>query len=188
MTCISAKHALQLGKSPLKYIRFKIIFLHDTVPKRSFRPFQAQSVPPSRHAPNWHPTVRHSPTCSIPFDKSPVAKRYPTVFRVQRVHDRKGLRQGDSIVGKHGPRVKAIEIIPTGDKWDLDVDDPMTVAGLLADDLAVMIKGPDGRYYMKAGSICVPGSFLPLSTIHDMLNFALGRLLEDRRQDRSPTR
>ncbi|KAF8525830.1 hypothetical protein BU17DRAFT_41493 [Hysterangium stoloniferum] len=85
-----------------------------------------------------------------------LAKRYPNVFRVE-----------------HAGRVKIIEILPTGDRWDLDVDDPMTVAGLLADDLAIMIEGPDGLYYMQAGSICVPGIWrivdkigLPLAEIH----------------------
>ncbi|KIJ52601.1 hypothetical protein M422DRAFT_65033 [Sphaerobolus stellatus SS14] len=102
-----------------------------------------------------------------------LAKRYPSVFRVHRVYDKGGLGQGDSIAGKDGGRVKTVEIIPTGDKWDLDVDDPMTVAGLLADDLAVMMEGPDGLYYLRAGSICVPGSWrivdkigLPLEEIH----------------------
>lgn len=86
-----------------------------------------------------------------------MAHQYPSVFRVERVHDSGGLGCGDSIVGQNGGRVKSIQIIPTGDKWDLDHEDPMTVAGLLADDLAVMIEGSDGLYYMQAGSICVPG-------------------------------
>lgn len=89
-----------------------------------------------------------------------VSHRYPSVFRVERVHDSGGLGCGDSIVGQDGGRVKSVEIIPTGDKWDLDHEDPMTVAGLLADDLAVMIEGVDGLYYMQAGSICVPGKLL----------------------------
>lgn len=63
-------------------------------------------------------------------------------------------------MGRKGGRVKCIEILPTGDKWDLDVDDAMEVAGLLADDIAVMVEGVDGRYYMRAGSICVPGAFV----------------------------
>ncbi|KAF8529810.1 hypothetical protein JB92DRAFT_2695822 [Gautieria morchelliformis] len=90
-----------------------------------------------------------------------LAKRYPQVFRVHRV------------MGNEGGRVKAVEILPTGDKWDLDVHDPMTVAGLLADDIAIMVEGDDGQYYMRAGSICVPGSWrlvdkigLPLADIH----------------------
>jgi len=109
-----------------------------------------------------------------------VAKRYPAVFRVQRAHDKGGLGQGDSIVGKSEGRVKTIEIIPTGDKWDLDVDDPMTVAGLLADDLGVMMEGSDGRYYLQAGSICVPGkSFTGM--FFSSMNFR--RFLENCRQD-----
>lgn len=74
-----------------------------------------------------------------------------------RAFDGGGLGEGDSIVGKHGGRVKIIEILPSGDRWDLDVDDPMFVAGMLAEDLAIMMEGPDGQYYFKAGAICVPG-------------------------------
>ncbi|KAF8588266.1 hypothetical protein K439DRAFT_1645571 [Ramaria rubella] len=102
-----------------------------------------------------------------------LAKRYPHIFKVTRVHDRGGLGGGDSIVGKEGGRVKTVEILPTGDKWDLDVDDPMTIAGLLAEDLAIMVEGGDGQYYLRAGAICVPGFWrledkigLPLKDIH----------------------
>lgn len=79
------------------------------------------------------------------------------MIKVTRVHDRGGLGEGDSIVGKDGGRVKTVEILPTGDKWDLDVDDPMLVAGLLAEDLAIMVEGSDGQYYLRAGAICIPG-------------------------------
>ncbi|KAF8529912.1 hypothetical protein JB92DRAFT_3106604 [Gautieria morchelliformis] len=102
-----------------------------------------------------------------------LAKRYPQMFRVTRVHDQGGLGEGDSIVGKYGGRVKTVEILPTGDKWDLDVDDPMLVAGLLAEDLAIMVEGSDGQYYLRAGAICIPGFWrledkigLPLKDIH----------------------
>jgi Haem-dependent oxidative N-demethylase, alpha subunit-like len=83
------------------------------------------------------------------------------MFRVTRVHDQGGLGEGDSIVGKYGGRVKTVEILPTGDKWDLDVDDPMLVAGLLAEDLAIMVEGSDGQYYLRAGAICIPGQWTP---------------------------
>lgn len=79
------------------------------------------------------------------------------MFRVTRVHDHGGLGEGDSIVGKDGGRVKTVEILPTGDKWDLDVDDPMLVGGLLAEDLAIMVEGSDGQYYLRAAAICIPG-------------------------------
>ncbi|GJJ08284.1 hypothetical protein Clacol_002494 [Clathrus columnatus] len=120
-----------------------------------------------------------------------LAHRYPSVFRVERAYDSGGLGCGDSLVGPNGGRVKTIEIIPTGDKWDLDHDDPMIVAGLLADDLAIMMEGEDGLYYMQAGSICVPGSWrledkigLPLAEIHlrgnvykykEVLEFSMNR-------------
>jgi len=102
-----------------------------------------------------------------------LAARYPQVFKVTRVMDKGGLGGGDSIVGSDGPRVKTVEIVPTGDKWDLDVDDPMLVAGLLAEDLAIMVEGADGQYYLRAGAICIPGFWrledklgLPLKEIH----------------------
>ncbi|KIJ52467.1 hypothetical protein M422DRAFT_223007 [Sphaerobolus stellatus SS14] len=102
-----------------------------------------------------------------------LAKRYPKVIRVTRTHDEGGLGDGDSISGKNAGRVKTVEIIPTGDKWDLDVDDPMHVVGMLAEDLAIMMEGPDGQYYLKAAAICIPGFWrledkigLPLKEIH----------------------
>lgn len=102
-----------------------------------------------------------------------LAKRYPQVFRVTRAYDGKGLAEGDSIVGKDGGRVKTVEVIPVGDVWDLDQDDPMLVANLLSEDLAIMMEGPDGQYYLQAGAICVPGFWrledkigLPLKEIH----------------------
>ncbi|GJJ08191.1 hypothetical protein Clacol_002399 [Clathrus columnatus] len=93
-----------------------------------------------------------------------LAKRYPQVFRVTRVHDNGGLGEGDSIVGKGGGRIKTVEVIPVGDIWDLDKDDPMLVAGLLSEDLGIMIEGSDGQYYLRAGSICVPGEGIPNSS------------------------
>jgi len=31
------------------------------------------------------------------------------------------------------------------------------------DDLAIMIEGTDGRYYLQAGAVLIPGPFLPFS-------------------------
>jgi len=105
------------------------------------------------------------------------------VIRITRIHDDEGLGGGDSIAGVNGGRVKTVEIIPTGDKWDLDVDDPMYVAGMLSEDLAIMMEGPDGQYYLKAASICVPGKFGQKNMLFDgSLNRSF-RLLEARRQD-----
>lgn len=103
-----------------------------------------------------------------------MAKRYPHTFRVQRVSDNGGLGESDSIAGKGAGRIKTIEILPTGDIWDLDIDDPMTVAGLLADDIAIMIEGADGQYYMRAGSICVPGALVSLFGFFGKCNRILG--------------
>lgn len=114
-----------------------------------------------------------------------MAKRYPQVFRVTRAYDGKGLAEGDSIVGKNGGRVKTVEVIPVGDVWDLDKDDPMLVANLLSEDLAIMMEGPDGQYYLQAGAICVPGKTHILSELIVQLTCKCIRLLEIRRQDRS---
>jgi len=70
--------------------------------------------------------------------------------------------------------IHRITITPLGITYDLSVEDPMSVAGLLIqDDLALMLEGSDGRYYFQAGTICLPGSWrltdkigLPLEEIH----------------------
>jgi hypothetical protein len=47
-------------------------------------------------------------------------------------------------------------------------DDGATLLLLFAffsiqDDLAIMIEGVDGRYYLQAGAVLIPGLFLPFS-------------------------
>lgn len=56
-----------------------------------------------------------------------------------------------------------------GDVWDLDKDDPMLIAGLISEDLAIMMEGPDEQYYLRAGAICVPGRYISNSFISGKL-------------------
>jgi Protein of unknown function (DUF3445) len=74
--------------------------------------------------------------------------RYPNLFRIERVLDGvEGDKKvpaggGDSFSGQQVGRVKTVELLSTGEKWDLARDDPMLVAGLLQmDDLAIMVEG-----------------------------------------------
>jgi alpha-1,2-mannosyltransferase len=86
-----------------------------------------------------------------------VTKRYPTLFRYA------------------GQKEEAIEVIPTGEVYPiLNCDNPMKYAALLVqDDLAIMMEGPDGLYYLRAGAICLAGFWriedkfgMPLEQIH----------------------
>lgn len=72
---------------------------------------------------------------------------------------------------------QGIDILETGEKLRTTepmLEDPMLVAAKLTqDDLAVMIEGEDGNYYLKAGAIMLAGFWrlkdkvnLPLSAIH----------------------
>ncbi|CAF1038714.1 unnamed protein product [Rotaria magnacalcarata] len=69
---------------------------------------------------------------------------------------------------------KQIRIKATGEIYPIKSDDPLKYASLLIqDDLAIMIEGSDGQYYLKAGSITIPGFWrlrdkfnMPLAQIH----------------------
>ncbi|TFK56026.1 hypothetical protein OE88DRAFT_694681 [Heliocybe sulcata] len=96
-------------------------------------------------------------------------RRYPTTYNVER-----GSKHDEGF-GWYGlPQIRTITIVPIGVTYDLDTEDPMTVAALLIqDDLALMVEGSDGRYYFQAGAILLPGFWrmedkigLPLEDIH----------------------
>lgn len=98
-----------------------------------------------------------------------LSRRYPSVYAVERHQP----SLGD--FGWYGDgQIKTVTILPLGVTYNLDEEDSMKVAGLLApDDLALMLSGPDGKHYLQAGSICLAGSWrledkigLPLSAIH----------------------
>ncbi|GAA5848877.1 hypothetical protein JCM8547_006375 [Rhodosporidiobolus lusitaniae] len=97
-----------------------------------------------------------------------LSTRYPALFSVTRTPyvDGKEETYGDSIVGKEGGAVVAVENKVTGEKWDfMKIEEregrewnPMAVAGLLLqDDLAVMVEDEQGHYRFQAGSICTAG-------------------------------
>lgn len=70
-----------------------------------------------------------------------LTKRYPSLFRYT------------SETGE------AIQVLETGEVYPiLNSPDPMKYAALLVqDDLAIMMEGPDGLYYLRAGAICLAG-------------------------------
>lgn len=83
--------------------------------------------------------------------------RYPTLFKRTEI---------------------GIEIIPTGESFDTTSrplpENPMVIVSkLLQDDVAIMIEGKDGLYYLKAGAILLAGFWrlkdkinMPLYEIH----------------------
>lgn len=84
--------------------------------------------------------------------------RYPGVYRATR----------------RGGEIVAIEVLPVGVTHDLEAEDPIVVAAMLTqDDIAIVIEGTDGQYYLQAGAILLPGFWrledkagLPLDAIH----------------------
>ncbi|KAF8913576.1 hypothetical protein CPB85DRAFT_555710 [Mucidula mucida] len=71
-----------------------------------------------------------------------LSRRYPKIYSVER-------RLG---------RIRRITMIPVNATYDLEEEDPMTVAGLLIqDDIALLLEGNDGVYYIRAGAIILPG-------------------------------
>jgi Protein of unknown function (DUF3445) len=86
-----------------------------------------------------------------------LTKRYPSLFRFTNEKE------------------EAIEVLATGEVYPiLNSDDPFKYSALLVqDDLAIMMEGPDGLYYLRAGAICLAGFWrledkfgMPLERIH----------------------
>ncbi|KAI0092520.1 hypothetical protein BDY19DRAFT_990236 [Irpex rosettiformis] len=82
-----------------------------------------------------------------------LSRRYPTMYTVKRNES-----ASDSS-GWYGlPSIKEITIIPVGKTYKIDEEEPMALAGMLAqDDIAIMIEGSDGQYYLQAGVVLIPG-------------------------------
>lgn len=86
--------------------------------------------------------------------------RYPGVYRATR--------------RARGGEIAAVEVLPVGVTHDLEAEDPMVVAAMLTqDDLAIMIEGADGQYYLQAGAVLLAGWWrledkigMPLDAIH----------------------
>ncbi|KAG8934889.1 hypothetical protein FRC02_009011 [Tulasnella sp. 418] len=112
----------------------------------------------------------HDPAKEVAFELAEyLCRRYPDVYQVQR----RTPAPGD--YGWYGDgEIQTISINHLNVSYDLQEEDPMKVAGLLVqDDLAIMVEGSDGLYYLQAGSICLAGSWrledkigLPLRDIH----------------------
>jgi alpha-1,2-mannosyltransferase len=65
---------------------------------------------------------------------------------------------------------KQIRIKATGEIYPIQSDDPLKCAAfLIQDDLAMMIEGDDGQYYLKAGAIPLPGFW----RLEDKFNMSL---------------
>ncbi|KAG8864862.1 hypothetical protein FRB96_003448 [Tulasnella sp. 330] len=98
-----------------------------------------------------------------------LSRRYPQVYEAKRA----ATKPND--YGWYGEgQIRQITIKPLNVTYDLEKEDPMTVAGMLVqDDLALMIQGTDGKHYLQAGSILLPGTWrledkigMPLASIH----------------------
>ena len=83
--------------------------------------------------------------------------RYPSLFEFEFVRQQKHIR-----------------IKTTDESYPIESDDPLRFAGLLIqDDLALLMEGEDGQYYLRAGQIVLPGFWrledkfnMPLAQIH----------------------
>ncbi|KAJ8589892.1 hypothetical protein M405DRAFT_191594 [Rhizopogon salebrosus TDB-379] len=115
-----------------------------------------------------------------------LSRRYPSNFRITRLA--KGAPTpsigGVPLAWGQQQPVQTIEVLETGDKFDLGVLEGLDgvemgekamriVAMLVQEDIALMIEGTDGKYYFQAGAICIPGFWrmrdkigLPLDEIH----------------------
>jgi hypothetical protein len=97
-------------------------------------------------------------------------RRYPSSFRVTRFPNGVPAPSigGVSLAWGQQQPVQTIEAVETGEKFDLRVleglegvemgEEAMRItAGLIQEDVALMIEGTDGKYYFQAGAICIPG-------------------------------
>ncbi|KAF5357680.1 hypothetical protein D9758_007424 [Tetrapyrgos nigripes] len=90
-----------------------------------------------------------------------LSKRYPDCFTVSR--DASGVIQCVTIIPA-GATYQLPPPLVKGDSLELravsmeEAKEAMKIAALLVqDDLALMVEGTDGRYYLQGGAICVPG-------------------------------
>ncbi|KAG9030574.1 hypothetical protein FRB95_003835 [Tulasnella sp. JGI-2019a] len=115
-----------------------------------------------------------------------LCRRYPQVYEVKRAPPRA------NDYGWYGEgQIQLIIITPLNVAYDLEKEDPMMVAGMLRvfllvnqvikliipifrvqDDLALMITGTDGKHYLQAGSILLPGSW----RLEDKIGLSLGSI------------
>ncbi|KAH9950050.1 hypothetical protein B0H21DRAFT_21333 [Amylocystis lapponica] len=99
-----------------------------------------------------------------------VSRRYPTVYHATR----HAVSEKRPYGWRGEGQIKEITIVPLEQTYNLDEEDPMTVAALLVqEDLIIMVEGTDGQYYFQAGAVCIPGFWrledkigMPLEQIH----------------------
>ncbi|KAI0775471.1 hypothetical protein BC629DRAFT_1638009 [Irpex lacteus] len=81
-----------------------------------------------------------------------LSRRFPTTYTVKRRED------GDASGWYGHPAITEITIVPVGKTYIVEEEEPMTLAGIIVqDDIAIMIEGSDGQYYLQAGAIVIPG-------------------------------
>ncbi|KAF8555940.1 hypothetical protein OG21DRAFT_1476316 [Imleria badia] len=113
-------------------------------------------------------------------------RRYPSSFRISRLPESAPAPTigGIPLSWRGKMPVKTIEVVETGEEYDLGVLESMDdvkmgeeafkiVNRLVQDDIAIMIEGTDGKYYFQAGLICMPGFWrmrdkigMPLDEMH----------------------
>ncbi|KIP09817.1 hypothetical protein PHLGIDRAFT_115974 [Phlebiopsis gigantea 11061_1 CR5-6] len=82
-----------------------------------------------------------------------LSRRFPDVYRVTRCE---GATDAGGWYGL--PAIRDVTIAPLGKTYSLQDSNPMIVAALLVqEDLAIMIEGTDGQYYLQAGAVLIPG-------------------------------
>ncbi|KAL1939749.1 hypothetical protein VTO73DRAFT_9782 [Trametes versicolor] len=100
-----------------------------------------------------------------------LSRRHPDVYRVTR----RPVSRNPEENGWYGEgKIWQITIIPFGETYDLEKDEPLKVARMLVqEDFTLMVEGTDGRYYLQAGAVVIAGSWrledkmgLPLEDIH----------------------
>ncbi|EMD40976.1 hypothetical protein CERSUDRAFT_111549 [Gelatoporia subvermispora B] len=115
----------------------------------------------------------HEPARELMYELAEyLSRRYPSVYEV--VRHSPGEEKARDAYGWYGDgQIKNITIRPVGVTYNLDEEDPMTVIALLVqEDIAILVEGTDGRYYLQAGAICIPGSW----RLQDKIGLALDEI------------
>ena len=87
-----------------------------------------------------------------------LSERYPSLFSLTIVKPREG-------EGERERETRLLRNLATDEEFDIGAltrngvkEDPMALCGrLVQDDLAIMMEGEDGQYYLLAGSILLAG-------------------------------
>ncbi|RMZ71977.1 mannosyl transferase [Pyrenophora seminiperda CCB06] len=109
-----------------------------------------------------------------------LAERYPGVFSVSHIHPYQNEKETGGEDGRKGGMV--VRNLATEEVFDIDAltvngrrEDPMSLcARLVQDDLAIMMEGEGGQYFLKAGAILLPGFW----RLEDKFGMGLGEIHE----------